>query len=112
MNTNLYLLKNPHIPAMLSFEWQTQGRPLNSFIEGFKTLHFKKYKSYSQMNEGERGLTSGASDVSRWMARAHLPKLLKSTLLRVGCSVPTPPPPPPRELAVLSPRPTPLPLPK
>lgn len=40
---------------MLSFEWQTQGRPLNSFIVGFKTLHFKKYKSYSQMNEGERG---------------------------------------------------------
>lgn len=38
---------------MLSFEWQTQGRPLNSFIVGFKTLHFKKYKSYSQMNEGE-----------------------------------------------------------
>lgn len=55
VNTNFSLLKSPHIPAMLSFEWQTQGRPLNSFIVGFKTLHFKKYKSYSQMNEGERG---------------------------------------------------------
>lgn len=52
MNTNFALLKSPHIPAMLSFEWQAQGRPLNSFIAGFKTLHFKKYKSYSQMNEG------------------------------------------------------------
>lgn len=55
VNTNFSLLKSPHIPAMLSFEWRTQGRPLNSFIVGFKTLHFKKYKSYSQMNEGERG---------------------------------------------------------
>lgn len=55
VNTNFSLLKSPHIPAMLSFEWQTQGRPLNSFIVGFKTLHFKKYKSYSQMNEGETG---------------------------------------------------------
>ena len=72
MNTNFSLLKSPHIPAMLSFEWRTQGRPLNSFIVGFKTLHFKKYKSYSQMNEGERGgLTRGASDVSRWKARAE-----------------------------------------
>lgn len=43
---------------MLSFEWRTQGRPLNSFIAGFKTLHFKKYKSYSQMN-GERGFGVG-----------------------------------------------------
>lgn len=55
VNTNFSLLKSPHIPAMLSFEWRTQGRPLNSFIVGFKTLHFKKYKSYSQMNEAERG---------------------------------------------------------
>lgn len=55
VNTNFSLLKSPHIHAMLSFEWRTQGRPLNSFIVGFKTLHFKKYKSYSQMNEGERG---------------------------------------------------------
>lgn len=74
MNTNFSLLKSPHIPAMLSFEWQTQGRPLNSFIAGFKTLHFKKYKSYSQMNEGLRGRGGderGASDVSRWTARAE-----------------------------------------
>lgn len=55
VNTNFSLLKSPHIPAMLSFEWRARGRPLNSFIVGFKTLHFKKYKSYSQMNEGERG---------------------------------------------------------
>lgn len=55
VNTNFSLLKSPHIHAMLSFEWRTQGRPLNSFIVGFKTLHFKKYKSYSQMNEAERG---------------------------------------------------------
>lgn len=38
VNTNFSLLKSPHIPAMLSFEWRTQGRPLNSFIVGFKTL--------------------------------------------------------------------------
>lgn len=55
VNTNFSLLKSPHIPAMLSFECRTQGRPLNSFIAGFKTLHFKKYKSYSQMNEGGGG---------------------------------------------------------
>lgn len=55
VNTNFSLLKSRHIPAMLSFEWRTQGKALNSFIVGFKTLHFKKYKSYSQMNEGERG---------------------------------------------------------
>lgn len=46
---------------MLSFEWQTQGRPLNSFIAGFKTLHFKKYKSYSQMN-GVGGWGGGGVD--------------------------------------------------
>lgn len=56
VNTNFSLLKSPHIPAMLSFEWRTQGRPLNSFIAGFKTLHFKKYKSYSQMNGAGGGV--------------------------------------------------------
>lgn len=75
---------------MLSFEWQTQGRPLNSFIVGFKTLHFKKYKSYSQMNEGERGIDERGFwcvplDGTSWI---HLPKLLNSALQRDGSFVP------------------------
>lgn len=92
VNTNFSLLKSPHIPAMLSFEWRTQGRPLNSFIVGFKTLHFKKYKSYSQMNEverggiDERGFWCVPSDGTGWI---RLPKLLKCTLQWDGCSVPT-----------------------
>lgn len=89
VNTNFSLLKSPHIPAMLSFEWRTQGRPLNSFIVGFKTLHFKKYKSYSQMNEGERG--DWREGLLMCPVGQHelnlLPELLKSTLQWDGCSV-------------------------
>lgn len=72
---------------MLSFEWQALGRPLNSFIAGFKTLHFKKYKSYSQMNEGwgvdERELLM--CPVGRY--ELNLPEQLGSTLQRDCCSV-------------------------
>lgn len=90
MNTNFSLLKSPHIPAMLSFEWQAQGRPLNSFIAGFKTLHFKKYKSYSQMNEG----WGGGGGVERELLMCpvgrrelNLPEQLESALQRGGCSI-------------------------
>lgn len=89
VNTNFSLLKSPHIPAMLSFECRTQGRPLNSFIVGFKTLHFKKYKSYSQMIEreagiDERGFWCVPSDGTSWL---FLPELLKSSLQWDGSSV-------------------------